>query len=63
MKVVMIGSLDLDAVKELRGEPVVVLTGEIDDIRRCAEVLFQEVELVQRIDGGDRSPRAKATGK
>ncbi len=49
MKILIVGSLSKDDVKELHGTPVVVLSGSLEDIRRCGGHLYKEVELVERI--------------
>ncbi len=50
MKVMIVGALSKSDVKAMQGMPVVVLTGSLEDIRRCGGVLYQEVEVVQRIE-------------
>lgn len=49
MKVMIVGALTKGDINELHGMPVVVLAGSLEDIRRCGAVLYEEVEVVQRI--------------
>lgn len=61
MKVMIVGALTKSDVKELQGMPVVVLTGSLDDIRRCGAVLYQEVEVAQHIEPTALASTAQVT--
>ena len=45
MKVYMVGTLDLDALDEFRGMPIVVLSGSLDDVRAAGRLLYEDVTL------------------
>lgn len=47
MKLIMLGSLDAADVDELRNQPVALLTGSVEEIRRAAPLLFESVTFVR----------------
>lgn len=50
MKVVAVGCFEPGSrlLDELDGRPAVVLLGDIEEIRQCGALIYQEVELMPR---------------
>lgn len=47
MKVIALGSFETDeCLNELRGRPILVLTGDLDELRAAGELPYQSVKVV-----------------
>lgn len=45
MRLMMVGSLSKDDVRDLKGQCCIVIAGDPDEIRNAAAFMYQEVEI------------------